>query len=129
MHDRHGSINSFTYFQRACRLRCSCLLIQRGTEVDAQGSLVTEWSQSSGIFREDLGTVEAPLDSIDSECEKTKQSFLENPSISKKERTERYLRLHTLGINDYVDLAPASSWIANKTNPKLTIKIEPPSCK
>jgi len=72
MHDRHGSINSFTSFHRACRLRCSCLLIQRGTEVDAQGSLVTEWSQSSGVFREDLGTVEAPLDSIDSECEKTK---------------------------------------------------------
>jgi hypothetical protein len=74
-----------------------CLLIQRGMDANAQGSSVAEWSQSSGIFHEDLGTVEAPLDSIDSECEKAKQNFLENPSISKKERVERYVRLHTLG--------------------------------
>src|SRR5215472_5595629 len=106
-----------------------CLLIQRGVEADAQGSSVAEWSQSSGILHEDLGTVEAPLDSIYSECEKARESFLENPSISKKERIERYLRLHTLGINDYVDLVPASSWTADKANPKLIIKIEPPSCE
>jgi hypothetical protein len=86
-----------------------CLLLQRGMEANAQGSSVAEWSQSSGILHEDLGTVEAPLDSIDSECEKAKQNFLENPSISKKERVERYVRLHTLGINDHVDLVPASS--------------------
>src|SRR5215471_6983763 len=106
-----------------------CLLIQRGMEADAQGSLVAEWSQSSGILHEDLGTVETPLDSIYSECEKARESFLENTSISKKERIERYLRLHTLGINDYVDLVPASSWTADKANPKLIIKIEPPSCE
>src|ERR1700741_1429117 len=56
-----------------------CLLIQRGMDGNAQGSSVAEWSQNSGIFHEDLGTVEAPLDSIDSECEKAKQNFLENP--------------------------------------------------
>ena len=106
-----------------------CLLIQRGMEANAQGSFVAEWSQSSGIFREDLGTVEAPLDSIDSECEKAKQNFLENPSVSKKERVERYVRLHTLGINDHVDLIPASSWTADKGNPRLIVKIEPPRCK
>jgi hypothetical protein len=93
------------------------------------GSSVVEWSQSSGILHEDLGTVEAPLDSIDSECEKVKQNFLENPSISKKERVERYVRLHTLGINDHVDLVPASSWTADKAKPKLIVKIEPPRCK
>ena len=106
-----------------------CLLIQRGMEANAQGSSVAEWSQSSGILHEDLGTVEAPPDSIDSECEKAKQNFLENPSISKKERVERYVRLHTLGINDHVDLVPASSWTADKAKPKLIVKIEPPRCK
>jgi hypothetical protein len=106
-----------------------CLLIQRGMEANAQGSSVAEWSQSSGILHEDLGTVEAPLDSIDSECEKAKLNFLENPSISKKERVERYLRLHTLGINDRVDLVPASSWTTDKAKPKLIVKIEPPRCK
>jgi hypothetical protein len=106
-----------------------CLLIQRGMEANAQGSSVAEWSESSGILREDLGTVEAPLDSIDSECEKTKQNFLESPSVSKKERVERYVRLHTLGIDDHLDLVPASSWTADKTNPKLIVKIEPPRCK
>ena len=106
-----------------------CLLIQRGMEANAQGSSVAEWSQSSGILHEDLGTVEAPLDSFDSECEKAKQNFLENPSISKKERVERYVRLHTLGINDRVDLVPASSWTADKAKPKLIVKIEPPRCK
>jgi len=106
-----------------------CLLIQRGMEADAQGSSAAEWSQSSGILHEDLGTVEAPLDSIDSECEKAKQNFLENPSISKKERVERYVRLHTLGINDHVDLVPASSCSADKAKPKLIVKIEPPRCK
>ena len=105
-----------------------CLLIQRGMEADAQGSLVAEWSQSSGILHEDLGTVEAPLDRIYSECEKARESFLENTSISKKERIERYLLLHTLGINDYVDLVLASSWTADKANPRLIIKIEPASC-
>jgi hypothetical protein len=105
------------------------LLIQRGMEADAQGSSAAEWSQSSGILHEDLGTVEAPLDSIDSEREKAKQNFLENPSISKKERVERYVRLHTLGINDHVDLVPASSWTADKAKPKLIVKIEPPRCK
>jgi hypothetical protein len=98
-------------------------------EANAQASSVTEWSESSGILREDLGTVEAPLDSIDSECEKTKQNFLESPSVSKKERVERYVRLHTLGIDDHLDLVPASSWTADKTNPKLIVKIEPPRCK
>ena len=106
-----------------------CLLIQRGMDANAQGSSVAEWSQNSGIFHEDLGTVEAPLDSTDSECEKAKQNFLENPSISKKERVERYVRLHTLGINDHVDLVPASSWTADKAKPKLIVKIEPPRCK
>ena len=106
-----------------------CLLIQRGMEANAQGSSVAEWSQSSGILHEDLGTVEASLDSIDAECEKAKQNFFENPSISKKERVERYVRLHTLGINDHVDLVPASSWTADKAKPKLIVKIEPPRCK
>jgi len=106
-----------------------CLLIQRGMDANARGSSVAEWSQSSGIFHEDLGTVEVPLDSIDSECEKAKQNFLENPSISKKERVERYVRLHTLGINDHVDLVPASSWTADKAKPELIVKIEPPRCK
>jgi len=69
------------------------------------------------------------VDSIYSECEKAKESFFESPSISKKERIERYLRLHTLGINDYVDVVPASSWTTDKANPKLIIKIEPPSFK
>jgi hypothetical protein len=106
-----------------------CLLIQRGMEANAQGSSVAEWSQSSGILHEDLGTVEAPLDSIDTECEKAKQNFLENPSISKKEQVERYVRLHTLGINDHVDLVAASSWTADKAKPKLIVKTEPPHCK
>src|SRR5215469_1756568 len=61
-----------------------CLLIQRGMDANAQGSSVAEWSQSSGILHEDLGTVEVPLDSIYSECEKAKQNFLESSSISKK---------------------------------------------
>ena len=106
-----------------------CLLIQRGIEANAQGSSVAEWSQSSGIFHEDLGTVEAPLDNIDSECEKAKQNFLENPSISKNEQVARYVWLHTMGINDHVDLVPASSWTADKAKPKLIVKIEPPRCK
>jgi len=98
-------------------------------EADARGSSVAEWSQSAGILHEDLGTVTAPLDSIHSKCEKARESFLENSSISKKERIERYVRLHTLGINDFVDLVPGSSWTTDKANPKLIIKIEPPSCK
>jgi hypothetical protein len=106
-----------------------CLLIQRGMEADTQGSSVAEWSESSGILREDLGTVEAPLDSIDSECERAKQNFLESPSISKKERVDRFVRLHTLGINDHLDLVLASSWTADKANPKLIVKTEPPRCK
>ena len=129
MHDSRGSINSFTSFQRACKLCCSLSFDPASMEANAQGSSVAEWSQSSGILHEDLGTVEAPLDSIDSECEKAKQNFLENPSISKKERVERYVRLHTLGINDHVDLVPASSWTADKAKPKLIVKIEPPRCK
>jgi hypothetical protein len=95
-----------------------CLLIQRGMDANAQGSSIAEWSESSGIFHENLGTVEAPLDSIDSECERAKQNFLENPFISKKERVERYVRLHTLGINDHLDLVPASSWTADKEKRK-----------
>jgi hypothetical protein len=106
-----------------------CLLIQRGMEANAQGSSVAEWSKSSGVLHEDLGTVEAPLDSIDSECERAKQNFLENPFISKKERVERYVRLHTLGINDHLDLVSASSWTADKANSRLILKIEPPRCK
>ena len=98
-------------------------------EANAQGSSVAEWSKSSGVLHEDLGTVEAPLDSIDSECERAKQNFLENPFISKKERIERYVRLHTLGINNRVDLVPASSWSADKAKPNLIVKIEPPRCK
>jgi hypothetical protein len=109
--------------------KCAAPTRQRGMEANAQGFSVAEWSQSSGILHEDLGTVEAPLDSIDSECEKAKQNFLENPSISKKERVERYVRLHTLGIDDHVDLVPASSWTADKARPKLIVKIEPPRCK
>ena len=106
-----------------------CLLIQRGTEANVQGSSVAEWSQSSGVFRLDLGTLEAPLDSIDSECEKAKQNFLENPSISENERVGRYVWLHTMGINEHVDVVPASSWTVDKAKPWLMVKIEPPSCK
>ena len=106
-----------------------CLLIQRGMDANAEGSSIAEWSESSGIFHEDLDTVEAPLDSIDAECQRAKQNFLENPFISKKERVERYVRLHTLGINDHLDLVPASSWSADKVNARLIIKIEPPRCK
>lgn len=106
-----------------------CLLIQRGMEANSQGWSVAEWSESSGVLHEDLGTIEAPLDRIDSECEKAKQNFLENPSLSKQERVERFVRLHTLGINDHLDLVPASSWTANKANPKLIVKIEPPRCE
>ena len=98
-------------------------------EANSQGWSVAEWSESSGVLHEDLGTIEAPLDRIDSECEKAKQNFLENPSLSKQERVERFLRLHTLGINDHLDLVPASSWTANKANPKLIVKIEPPRCE
>ena len=106
-----------------------CLLIQRGMDANTYGSSIAEWSESSGILHEDLGTVEAPLDSIDSACERAKENFLENPFISKKERVERYVRLHTLGINDHLDLVPASSWSADKVNARLIIKIEPPRCK
>jgi len=59
----------------------------------------------------------------------SKINFLENPFISKKERVERYVRLHTLGINDHLDLVPASSWTVDKVNARLIIKIEPPRCK
>src|SRR5215471_13861450 len=62
-----------------------CLLIQRGMDADAQGSSIAEWSESSGIFHEDLGTVEAPLDSIDSECEKAKQTFFFGEPVYLKE--------------------------------------------
>jgi hypothetical protein len=106
-----------------------CLLIQRGMEANSQGWSVAEWSESSSVLHEDFGTIEAPLDRIDSECEKAKQNFLENPSLSKQERVERFVRLHTLGINDHLDLVPASSWTANKANPKLIVKIEPPRCE
>jgi len=81
------------------------------------------------FFMKTLARFEAPLDSIDSECERAKQNFLENPFISKKERVERYVRLHTLGINDHLDLVPASSWTVDKVNARLIIKIEPPRCK
>jgi hypothetical protein len=37
-----------------------------GMEADIQGSSVAEWSESSGILREDLGTVE-----VDPESETT----------------------------------------------------------
>jgi hypothetical protein len=106
-----------------------CLLIQRGMEANLQGAPVAEWSQSSGVFRLDLGTVEAPLNNIDSECEQAKQNFLENPSISENERVGRYVWLHTMGINEHVDLVPASSWTVDKAKPWLIVKIEPPSCK
>ena len=105
-----------------------CLLIQRGTEANSQGLFVPEWSQSSGVLREDLGTVEAQQDSIDSECVKARQNFLEDPSISKQERAERFVKLHTLGINDHLDLVPASSWTVGRANPKLIVKIDPPHC-
>jgi len=105
-----------------------CLLIERGMEANSQGLFVPEWSESSGVLREDLGTVEAQQDSIDSECEKAKQKFLEDPSISKQERVERFVRLHTLGPNDHLVLVPASSWTAAKRNSKLIVKIEPPRC-
>ena len=36
-----------------------CLLIQRGMEANSQGLFVPEWSESSGVLRENLGTVEA----------------------------------------------------------------------
>ena len=68
-----------------------CLLIQRGMEANAQGSSVAEWSESSGILHEDLGTVEAPLASIDSECEKAKQKFFGEP-VCLKERAGRKIR-------------------------------------
>ena len=97
-------------------------------EANSQGLFVPEWSESSGVLREDLGTVEAQQDSIDSECEKAKQKFLEDPSISKQERVERFVRLHTLGPNDHLVLVPASSWTAAKRNSKLIVKIEPPRC-
>ena len=106
-----------------------CLLIQRGMEANAQSSSVAEWSQSSGVLHKDLGTVEAPLNNIDSECEQAKQNFLENPSISENERVGRYVWLHTMGINEHVDLVPASSWTVDKAKPWLIVKIEPPSCK
>jgi hypothetical protein len=106
-----------------------CLLIQRGMEANVQGSSVAEWSQSSGVLRFDLGTVEAPLDNIDSECEKAKQNFFENPSISNSEQIGRYVWLHTMGINDHVDLVPASSWTIDKAKPWLIVNIEPPLCK
>jgi hypothetical protein len=98
-------------------------------EANLQGASVAEWSQSSGVFRLDLGTVEAPLNNIDSECEKAKQNFLENPSISENEQVGRYVWLHTMGINEHVDLVPASSWTVDKAKPWLIVKIEPPSCK
>jgi hypothetical protein len=97
-------------------------------EANSQGLFVPEWSESSGVLREDLGTVEAQQDSIDSECETAKQKFLEDPLISKQERIERFVRLHMLEINDYLVLVPASSWKANKRNAKLIVKIEPPRC-
>ena len=105
-----------------------CLLIQRGMEANSQGLFVPEWSESSGVLREDLGTVEAQRDSIDSECERARQNFLEDPSISKRERVERFVRLHTLGINDHLDLVPASSWTVGRANSKLIVKIDPPHC-
>jgi hypothetical protein len=41
-------------------------------DANAYGSSIAEWSESFGylILHEDLGTVEAPLDSIDSACER-----------------------------------------------------------
>jgi len=105
-----------------------CLLIQRGTDANAQGSSIAEWSKSSGIFHEDLGTVEAQQDGIDSECQRAKRNFLEDPSISKQERAERFVRLHTLGINDHLDLVPASSWTVGRANSELIVKIDPPHC-
>ena len=105
-----------------------CLLIQRGMEANSQGVFVPEWSESSGVLREDLGTVGAQQDSIDSECQRAKRNFLEDPSISKQERAERFVRLHTLGINDHLDLVPASSWTVDRANSKLIVKIDPPHC-
>jgi hypothetical protein len=98
-------------------------------EANAQSSSVAEWSQSSGVLHKDLGTVEAPLDNIDAECENAKQNFLENPSFSKKQRAEIYVWLHTMGINDHVDLVPASSWTVDEAKPWLIVKIEPPRCQ
>ena len=105
-----------------------CLIIQRGMEANSQGLFVPEWSESSGVLREDLGTVEAQQDGIDSECQRAKRNFLEDPSISKQERAERFVRLHTLGINDHLDLVPASSWTVDRANSKLIVKIDPPHC-
>jgi hypothetical protein len=105
-----------------------CLLIQRGMDANSQGLFISEWSESSGVLREDLGTVEAQQNSIDSECEKARQNFLEDPSISGQERAERFVRLHTLGINDHLDLVPASSWTVGRANSKLIVKFDPPHC-
>ena len=105
-----------------------CLLIQRGMEANSQGLFVPEWSESSGVLRENLGTVEAQQDSIDSECERARRNFLEDPSISKQERAERFVRLHTLGISDHLDLVPASSWTVGRANSKLIVKIDPARC-
>jgi hypothetical protein len=74
-----------------------CLLIQRGMEANSQGLFVPEWSQSSGVLREDLGTVEAQQESIDSECQKARQNFLEDPSISKQERPKDSYSFTRLG--------------------------------
>ena len=57
-------------------------------DANAYGSSIAEWSQSSGILHEDLGTVEAPLDSIDSECERAKENFFGEP-VYLKERAGR----------------------------------------
>ena len=97
-------------------------------EANSQGLFVPEWSESSGVLREDLGTVEAQQDSIDSECKRARQNFLEDPSISKQERAERFVRLHTLGISDRLELVPASSWTVGRANSKLIVKIDPPHC-
>jgi len=105
-----------------------CLLIQRGMEANAKGLFIPEWSASSGVLREDLGTVEAQRDSIDAECEKARQNFLEDSSIPRQERSERFVRLHTLGINDHLDLVPASSWTVGRANSELIVKIDPPHC-
>jgi hypothetical protein len=97
-------------------------------EANSQGLFVPGWSKISGVLREDLSTVKAQKDSIDSECEKARQNFLEDPSISNQERAERFIRLHTLGINDHLDLVPASSWTVGRGNSKLIVKIDPPHC-
>jgi hypothetical protein len=105
-----------------------CLLVQRGMEANSLGLSIPEWSESSGVLREDLGTVEVQQKSIDSECEKVRKNCLEDPSISKQQRTERFVRLHTLGINDHLDLVPASSWTVGRANSNLVVKIDPPHC-